>query len=328
MNKKIFFLFALLLTFSSVVVYSAGVDKLEPINSSQQRNARNNQTTQAQNTNTSSSAFTLDKNKVYYPNANIKSAVAKYKAGNYSGCLQELFSLTKKDPSNALAYYYMAMAYTHVNMTNEAIEAYEKVIALNPNEYLVGYATKGRDCLTDGPACHPEEQKKTEELDDLDKFIRAPYGNGLSPELTQEIKQKQLTNIKETINQKEELEHHDIQKIKEFDNKSSIDGTDKIAQVSDEDVLNAIKTLKDAGLTISVQSENPYAQMMQYQNPQMAEMSMLLGNNNNNGNSMMNMLPMLMTQAQKGENIDPRVMQAMMMNSMMADFSFNNDNNK
>lgn len=99
--------------------------------------------------------------------------------------------------------------------------------------------------------------------------------------------------------------------------------------MSDEEVLKAIKTLRDAGLTLSVQSENPYAQMAQYQNPQMAEMSMLLGNNNNNnGNSMMNMLPMLMSQAQKGENIDPRVMQAVMMNSMMADFSFNNDNDK
>ena len=272
----------------------------------------------------------MDKDTVYYPNATIKSAVAKYKAGNYAGCLQELFSLTKKDPSNALAYYYMAMAYTHVDMPNDAVEAYEKVISLNPNEYLVEYATKGRDCLTDGPACQPEEEKPVEEMDDLDKFINAPYGNGLSPELNQQIKQKQLINIKETINKKENLEDNDIQRIKNFDqNKSTSKETDKIAQVSDEEVLKAIKTLRDAGLTLSVQSENPYAQMAQYQNPQMAEMSMLLGNNNNNnGNSMMNMLPMLMSQAQKGENIDPRVMQAVMMNSMMADFSFNNDNDK
>lgn len=337
MDKKIIWLFALLLTLSSVVVYSAGVENLEPINRNSQqsrnvpdRNARTTNSSNQSNTN-SASSIKLDKDTVYYPNASIKSAVAKYKSGNYSGCLQELFSLTKKDPSNALAYYYMAMAYTHIDMKNEAVEAYEKVIALSPNEYLVEYATKGRDCLTDGPTCHPVEEKPAEEMDDLDRFINAPYGNGLSPELNQEIKQKQLINIKETINKKEELEHKDIQRIKDFDkNKSTSKDVDneKIAQVSDEDVLNAIKTLKDAGLSISVQSENPYAQMMQYQNPQMAEMSMLLGNNNNNGNSMMNMLPMLMSQAQKGENIDPRVMQAMMMNSMMADFSFNNDNNK
>lgn len=338
MNKKIIWTLALLLTLSSAAVYSSGVDKLEPINASQQSKKQPNRSPRFQpqsrqdqgiNDANSASSLKLDKNTVYYPNATIKSAVAKYKAGNYSGCLQELFSLTKKDPSNALAYYYMAMAYTHVDMPNDAIEAYEKVIALSPNEYLVEYATKGRDCLTDGPACHPVEENSTEEMDDLDRFINAPYGNGLSPELNQQVKQKQLINIKETINKKDELEHQDIQRIKDFDkNKSSFNDNDKIAQVSDEEVLKAIKTLRDAGLTLSVQSENPYSQMAQYQDPRMAEMSMMLGNNNNNGNSMMNMLPMLMSQAQKGENIDPRVMQAMMMNSMMADFSFNNNNDK
>ena len=43
---------------------------------------------------------------------------------------------------------------------------------------------------------------------------------------------------------------------------------------------------------------------------------------------MMNMLPMMMSQMQKGQNIDPRVMQAMMMNSMMPDFSFGSNNDK
>ena len=169
-------------------------------------------------------------------------------------------------------------------------------------------------------------------MSDLDKFIQAPYGNGLSPELNEEVKQKELTNIKETINKKEQMEEKDIDKIKKFDDKyeSLSDEPVKIAQVSDEEVLKAVQTLKDAGLNVTVQQENPYAGMTQYQNPQMAEMSMLLGgNNNNNGNNMMNMLPMLMSQAQKGENIDPRLMQAVMMNSMMSDFSYanNNDNN-
>ena len=337
MNKKIIMTLSVLLVMSSMAVYSAGVDKLQPIDSNsrsnrqEQRSARQNNANNDQSQSTSNtSSLQLDKNTVYYPNANINSAVAKYKAGNYSGCLQELFSLTKKDPSNALAYYYMAMAYTHVDMSNEAIEAYEKVIALNPNEYLVEYATKGRDCLTDGPACQPEEEAPVEEMDELDKFINAPYGNGFSPELNQQMKQKQLVNIKETINKKDELEQKAIQKIKDFDkknNKSSADENDKIAQVSDEEVLQAIKTLRDAGLTLSVQAENPYTQMMQYQDPKMAEMSMLLGNGSHN-NSMMNMLPMLMSQTQKGENIDPRLMQAMMMNSMMADFTFTNDNDK
>ncbi len=323
MNKKIVLALSLFLALSSSV-YAKSVNELQPLDGSSGTDPASS---------VSVSLDALNSNRVYYPNANIKSVAAKYKAGNYTGCLQELFSLVKKDPSNALAYYYMAMAYTHINLKDEAVAAYERVIALNPNEYLVDYATKGRDCLTDGPACKPQ-QAAAEEMSELDKFINAPYGNGLSPELNEEVKQKQLINIKETINQKEELEHKDIQKIKDFDKKNSdskseaITG-DKIAQVSDEEVLKAIKTLKDAGLNLTVQSENPYAQMMQYQDPKMAEMSMLLGNNNNNnGNSMMNMLPMLMSQAQKGQNIDPRVMQAVMMNSMLPDFTFNNDNNR
>ena len=325
MNKKIVVTLSLLLALGSACAYAKSVDQLQPLNGDASNSADNSADV---------SADMLGGNKVYYPNANIKSVIAKYKAGNYTGCLQELFSLVKKDPSNALAYYYMAMAYTHINLKDEAVAAYEKVIALNPNEYLVDYAVKGRDCLTDGPAC--QAQQAPEEMSELDKFINAPYGNGLSPELNQEVEQKELTNIKETINQKEQLEQNDIQRIKEFDKKklennysSELQTNEKIAQVSDEDVLKAIQTLKDAGLNLTVQSENPYAGMMQYQDPKMAEVSMLLGNNNNNNaNSMMNMLPMLMSQAQNGKNVDPRLMQAVMMNSMLPDFTFNNDDNR
>ena len=163
----------------------------------------------------------LDKDTIYYPNASISSAKIKYNRGNYTGCLQELFSLIKKNPKNALAYYYIAMTYTHLDMKTEAIEAYEKVMELRPNTYMAQYAEKGRDCLTGGPKCQAEGN--SEELDDLDKFINAPYGNGLSPELNNEIKNKQLNNIKDTINKKDELEHQDIRKIRDFDNnKSSI----------------------------------------------------------------------------------------------------------
>ena len=154
----------------------------------------------------------------------------------------------------------------------------------------------------------------------------------MSPELNNEVRQKQLNNIQETINKKDNLENRDIQRIKKFDsNKTEAEETIKIAQVSDDEVLKAINTLKEAGVNVSVQTsatENPYAAMAQYQDPRVAEMSMLLGNNNNNNNnSMMNMIPMLMSQAQKGENIDPRIMQTMMMDSMMSGFNNLNNNN-
>lgn len=328
MNKKIFLALTAFIAVSSIAY--AAPSGLEQINMNEmsrsqraqiEQNSQNQQVTKSQ----------LDQNVKYYPNANLKSGVAKYKNGNYTGCLQELYALTKKDPSNAAAYYYMAMSYTYLGSQAEAVDAYEKVIALNSNQFLVEYAIKGRDCLTGGPACAPEDAPENQ--DDLDKFINSPYGNGLSPELNLELKQKQLQNIQETINNKEPLEKKDLEKIKEFDNsKTKAETADKIASASpsDEDILNAIKTLKDAGLTVNIQQ--PGADMtaqMYAQNPQMAEMSMLLGNNNNaNNNSMMNMVPFMMAQAQNGKNIDPRIMQAMIMNSLMPDFNFNNDNNK
>ena len=332
MNKK-FVLLTTMLLLGSLGAYCVDVNDLPRIQqdgtvrSNNEYRASNAITEPQESGNSEESQITLDKNAYYYPNANIKSVIAKYKKGNYSGCLQELFSLTRKDPSNSLAYYYMAMAYTHLGMKNDAIEAYEKVLSLNPNDYLADYAIKGRDCLTGGPACQAQEVE--EELDDLDRFVRSPYGNGLSENLNNEVKQKQLTNIRETINSKERLEQHDIQKIRDFDqknSKSSVEENDKIAQVSDEELLGAIKTLKDAGVNVTIQPENPY--MAQYQDPQLAELSMMLGSNNNNNNSMMSMMPMLMAQSQQGKNIDPRLMQAMLMNSMISDVSFTNNNDR
>jgi len=322
MNRKIFILLTVIA--GALGAYAVTPGDLQPVIMDENSIMR---------TNDSNSNSVFDKNRIYYPNANISSIINKYKNGNYTGCLQELFSLTKKDPSNSLAYYYMGMAYSHLNMTNEAVEAYEKAIALNPNSYIAEYATKGKDCLTGGPACHPVEEQEAEQQsqDNLDKFINSPYGNGLSPELNQEIKQKQLNNIQQTINKKKNLDYKDIQKIRDFDTKqdssSYNEESDKIAMVSDEEVLNAINTLKNAGVNLSFQKESPYAQMMNYQDPQMAELSMLLGNNNN-GNSMMNMVPMMMAQYQEGKNIDPRFMQAMLMNSMVTDLNFNNNNNR
>lgn len=328
MNNKTTVLVSTILligAFSAAGFCAQSVNQLEPINNLNSMS----------NLPAPKSASGLDTETIYYPNANIQSAVKKYKNGNYTGCLQELFSLVKKQPNDSYAYYYMAMAYANIGMQAEAVSAYEKVLAINPNSYIADYAEKGRDCLTGGPKCKPKEVAEGEQEDDLDRFINAPYGNGLSPELNREIKQKELVNIKETINNKNDIEMQDYQKIKQFDRKNSpsevIDEESyndeepvKIAQASDEDVLNAIKTLKDAGVTVTVNT-NPYANA--YQDPQMAELSMMLGGNNNNNNSMMNMLPMLMAQNQEGKNIDPRMIQAMMMNSMMTDFTFNNNDN-
>ncbi|MBQ8635443.1 tetratricopeptide repeat protein, partial [bacterium] len=208
--------------------------------------------------------------KMYYPNPNLNRALEKYKKGNYSGCLQEMISLTKIDSANPVVYYYMGMAYTQVGNKDQAVKAYEQVIKLQPEETLVKYATKGRDCLVGGPTCVAPSEEQTDKA--LDEFINSPYGNGFSDELNAEIRKKELENIHEDINKKPELNQKDIERIQRFDEKGEAPAEEKIASVSNEDVLAAIETLKKAGVTVSV---NPYQQIPM--NNEYAQLSMLLG---------------------------------------------------
>ena len=99
-------------------------------------------------------------------------------------------------------------------------------------------------------------------------------------------------------------------------------GISSESEPTDEEVLNAINVLKRAGVNISVttgkteskaQAVNPAA----YVNPEYETINMMLGNGNNNNDAMMNMLPYMMSTNNDGKNIDPQVIQALMMNSMM-----------
>lgn len=380
MNKKIILLLSAILTLSTVACFA---NNLEPLDFSKDSTSSKKETKQ------SASGFgsSLDTKTQYYKNPSLHNAISKFKKANYSGCLQELFSYVQLKPNDAVAYYYMAMAFTKIGDSNAAVKAYDRVINLSKDPTLSEYATKGKDCLTNGPTCQaegaegssksttastaPKKEEKTElsKEEQLEQFIKSPYGNGLSPELEKQIKEEKLKRIQETINKKDKLENQDIERIRKFDieNSSELKINEKIAKTEpdDREILKAIKTLRDAGMNVSVQAVpsksnssgsgavtgattsdalssdtvkmpqqdtqqpiNPAAAMAGgYIDPQMAQMSMMLGNNNNNG--MMNMLPFLMQQQQSGQNIDPQVMQAIMMQQMMPsmDFGLGNNNN-
>ena len=168
-------------------------------------------------------------NKAYYPNATMKSAVIKYKNGNYTGCLQELYTIVKKNPNNALAYYYAGMAYAQVGEVESAKNAYQRVVNLNTNPVLVEYAHRGQNCVADNANCTVASALNLEGADELDKFIAAPYGTGLSPELTQKIKQQQLDLIQNKINSGNTLTPEDVKRMKQLQNKSMILSEDKLA---------------------------------------------------------------------------------------------------
>lgn len=331
-----------LVLMSSIIMLTAMVGvraaELEPLNPSDSETSSSlEKTTQ------------FDKSTVYYPNANLKSAISKYKKHNYTGCIQELLSLIKKNPSNADAYYYLALAYSQIGDGGNAIAAYDKVISISRNPGLIEYSKKGKDCLTGGPLCHPVVQTATDAGEgasqaetELDKFINAPYGDGVSPEVSRQLREKELNSIHNKINNKDELNIKDIHQIEEFDKGSDASGeiSDGIkiasAEVSDEDVLSAIKTLRAAGMTVNVQpaaADNP--QNSYYQNPEytaqaneMAQWNAMFGNNNRSNDSFSNMLPYIMNaDGTPRKDINPQMLQTMMVNSSMLDFNFN-DNNK
>ena len=143
---------------------------------------------------------------------------------------------------------------------------------------------------------------------ELDKFIEAPYGNGLSPELNKEYKQLKLRKIKDTINQTESTnnkEYNNMNDIKKFDNQKSDSETIKLAYEIPSNVMEEI-------------SKDPeYIRQKQ----EMEELNMLLGNdrNNNNRNDMMDLLPYMSEQGDK--KLSPEVIQSMMMQSIMGNLT-------
>lgn len=261
-------------------------------------------------------------------------AIKKYKRGNYTGCLQDCQNIVKRQPSNALAYYYLAMAYTQAGKKQEALAAYNKVLSLKPNpkkNRLAQYSKTGIRCLETPEQCKIKQVssttgKVTESESDIDKFINStPYG-GLSDAVKKDYQQKHLNAIKNEINNGKDVDDYEFRKI------NKVQDSDKIAQAdtteqkkpTNDEVTAALKVLNEAGI-------NPYSASANYQNPELSELNMLMGNNDQSrgDNSMLNMLPYMLAQNKGGEsnnNYSPQVMQSLIMNSMM-NTNFNLDLN-
>lgn len=262
-------------------------------------------------------------------NSALNVAIKKYKRGNYTGCLQDCQNYIKSHPTNATAYYYMAISYVQAGMKDEAIKAYSKVLALKPNTKLSEYAQTGKRCLETPDQCRLKEAPQVQ-ASELDRFIVSPPSDGLAPAVRRDLNQKRLDAVRNEINKDGEMDEYNFRKFKDYssENIQEIDKV-KIAEnkPTDEEIKAALKVLDSAGI-------NPYSQAQggnnMYQNPELMQLNAMMGNGNqSNNNSMMNMLPMLMMQGQNGASgYSPQLMQAVMMNSMMPDFTYNVDNNK
>ena len=304
----------------------------------------------------------------FYKNPSLESIKTKYKQSNFAGCMQEAEAYARQNPNDTLGFYYLAMSYAKVNDRENAIKAYERVIALRNNPMIVKYATNGRNCVlgNSNEKCYPNvnepelvypyadiaaslseedlkpinpkdlinrnvsglQSKLLEGLnvsdengdssqgdqkgailpfrnqdDELDKFINAPYGNGLSPELNNEYKTIQLKKFQQNMNNDENLKNNFYNNIKNFD-KGSDAGLAKLAYI---DPSNLDKLSQD--------TEYREAQK------ELETMRMLLGNNSSNRNDR-DFLDMLLSG--DTQKMSPEVVQTMMMQSVTSDLIGNN----
>jgi len=242
---------------------------------------------------TSSTAFAAN-------NQNIAPMVArgiqKYKMGNYIGCIEDInnYFQDRSKRRDQLANYYIAMAYTQAGNVQKAKFFYNMAINANPSNTIGQYAQKGIVCIDDPENCYinvKEEKQPEEVLTDLDKFIRAPYGNGLSSDLNKELERKRVERLRKEMNSDEELNKFEFKDFRNFSIKPkttsynfnnskmaqgiidfyeehSLD-TVKIASSSnptDAEIVQALRVLNAAGLTnIAKQAENAQSQKQEIQ---------------------------------------------------------------
>ena len=222
----------------------------------------------------------------------LAAAIKLYKAKNYSASYVALNKIVEKDPSNALAYYYLGMTSAQMGNKQEAINNYSKVITLSPNGRVGLYAKKGKRCLEEASSCRETE----EDRDELSKFIYGKYGNGFSEEALKVHEKERIENMKREINREDSIEP---QRFKEYRDFSSEVPTN-------DEIVNAIRTLQKAGINMPM--NNGYN----------SEYAMLTGNYNNNNEY--EILNLLMGNKNGSANINPQLIQSMLTSQMSTGF--------
>ena len=239
--------------------------------------------------------------KSYY-NAQTNSAIRMYKNRNYTECLQVMYDVVEQDPSNVLAYYYIAISQARLGQKDKAKEAYNRVIELNASTQLSNLSKNGIECLDDSTKCKSE-------------FTISASQKAMDA-VNAQLEEKKIDSIKSIVNQKNNVQDVPVDYLKGLKDYSLPENQqqNKSEAPSNEEILAALDTLKRAGY----QNYMPQPAMT----PEMMQLSMLNSlngsNNQNYNNSMASFLPYMMNAQTDMSQIDPQVMQTMMMGSMMS----------
>ena len=226
------------------------------------------------------------------------AGIKLYKAGNYTESYTTFSQLVKKDPSNALAYYYRGMTSVQLGKKDEAIDNYTKAVELSPNGILGSYAKKGIKCAEDPLTCHEVPKEEGENADTAeDKFIRGSFGSGLSNQARGVYEKQKIDNIKREMNRNNEIPPQRFKEYKDFSSQGP----------TNDEIVSALKTLQAAGFTniLGGQNSSDIAYMMDSQN-------------NTNNYEVLNML--FGKNSGSNANINPQIIQSLLTTQMTAGF--------
>lgn len=244
----------------------------------------------------------------------ISVGIEAYQNGKYEDCITAMKSIIKSDPTDALAYYYLAIAYAKTGKEVLAVENYNKVINLSSDKTLTSLAKQGKSQI--GVKKVNVIEKQLHEIEDEYNPILNDVASGVNDK---------SKDIKDNPSKKNVTRNNEPAKF-EFDPNR---------EPTNDEIVNAIKILQKAGLLqngaaaiTGGNNQNQYQQMPYQQMPQLDSRTqqmysmMQMMNSGNNNNSMMNMMPYM----QNGGKVDPQMIKMMMMQQMMPNFSNNNNN--
>lgn len=140
---------------------------------------------------------------------------------------------------------------------------------------------------------------------ELDKFINAPYGNGLSPKFNNEYKQIQLRTLQKKMNAEAEEESKGGKP------------TGKAAPV-DLSSLETVNLAYDANSSSEMEKLEKDPEYIR-QKQEIEELNKLFGSKSNGEGDITDLLPYVTEQGDK--KLSPEVIQALMMQSVMSDLT-------
>ena len=235
----------------------------------------------------------------------IKEAINKYKNKNYLGCISDLRMYTEKDPSSAIALYYLGNAYMNIAMKTDAHKAFDKVVQLNTVPKLTSYSIQAKICMENPAKCDYQNfsyqeivKLKADPLNfleeyfanlngsntvdadtlEIEKLIKGSYSNNMHPSVKDFIMQERAKMKQNEINA----------------NKAYLPSDDKLSQALD---------------------------LIKQQNNDVSAFAMFMDNDKTTTNNTDYID--LIKQYQNQENnskLSPEVIQMMMMNNMMPAF--------